>query len=99
MMILAQRVENREIIRREVNLTGYSGGKYPIYPSNTIKPNSPVNTNDNKSGTIFSMRTITLRGVTAGKNKKEGLAKMLSNAEFQAKREKALCFRCDEKYH
>ncbi|KAA0038326.1 Exosome complex component CSL4 [Cucumis melo var. makuwa] len=67
MMKLAQKVENREITRREANL----------------KENM----------------TITLRRVTADENRQEGPAKRLSNAEFQARRDKGLCFRCDERYH
>ncbi|TYK18318.1 ty3-gypsy retroelement transposase [Cucumis melo var. makuwa] len=45
------------------------------------------------------MRTITLRGVTTTDNRREGPSKRLSNAEFQARREKRLCFKCDEKYY
>lgn len=58
-----------------------------------------MNMNENKSGNIFLMRTITLRRVTADENRQEGPAKRLSNAEFQARRDKGLCFRCDERYH
>lgn len=71
MMRLAQRVENREIIQRETNLVKYSRGKYLIHTSNSTKPNISVNTNENKSRTLFPMRTITLRGVTTGENRKE----------------------------
>ncbi|KAA0047957.1 ty3-gypsy retroelement transposase [Cucumis melo var. makuwa] len=45
------------------------------------------------------MRTITLRGVATADNRREGPSKRLSNAEFQARREKGLCFKCDEKYY
>ncbi|TYK19390.1 Transposon Ty3-I Gag-Pol polyprotein [Cucumis melo var. makuwa] len=39
-------------------------------------------------------------GSTAnGEARKEGPSKRLSDAEFKAKREKGLCFKCDEKYH
>ena len=41
------------------------------------------------------MRTITLRGVAAGENR-QGQS---TDAEFQSRREKGLCFRCEEKYH
>ncbi|KAA0041482.1 Beta-galactosidase [Cucumis melo var. makuwa] len=44
------------------------------------------------------MRTITLREVATGDNRREGPTKRLSDAEFQARREKGLCFRCGEKY-
>ncbi|KAL0551119.1 hypothetical protein IC582_010201 [Cucumis melo] len=45
------------------------------------------------------MRTITLREVATGDNRREGPTKRLTDAEFQARREKGLCFRCGEKYH
>lgn len=45
------------------------------------------------------MRTITLRGVAVGENRQEGLVKQLFDAEFQARKENELCFRCDEKYN
>lgn len=57
-----------------------------------------TNASDSKSNTNFPMRTITLRGVTTGENRKEGPSKRLFNSEFQARREKGLCFRCNEKY-
>lgn len=100
MMRLAQRAENREIVRREANLHRYSGGKYSLYPSNSNKSNSTTITNDNKTATTFPIRMIMLRGAAFGETKKEGPSKRLfSDAEFQAKREKGLCFKCDEKYY
>lgn len=98
MMHAAQLVENWEIIRSEVNLNGYAKGKYP--PSNSLntKSSAVVNNSDNKGNTIFSMRAVTLR-TTTGEVKKEGPKKRLSNVEFQARKEKGLCFRCNEKYH
>ena len=45
------------------------------------------------------MRTVTLRGVTTVDNQRKGPSKRLTDAEFQAKREKRLCFKCEEKYH
>lgn len=59
-------VENREVIRKEANLSGYSGGKLPIYPSTSAKCNMATSNNDNKGNTNFPMRTITLRGTVAG---------------------------------
>ncbi|TYK23171.1 Ty3/gypsy retrotransposon protein [Cucumis melo var. makuwa] len=47
----------------------------------------------------WPMRTITLREVATGDNRREGPTKRLTDAEFQARREKGLCFRCGEKYH
>ncbi|TYK30735.1 transposon Tf2-1 polyprotein isoform X1 [Cucumis melo var. makuwa] len=66
MMRLAQLVENREIIRNEANLKGYSGGKYSSSSPSTIK------INDSKNNTVFPIRTVTLRGNTTGEVKKEG---------------------------
>lgn len=92
MMQLAQLMEIKEIIRNEANLECYNGGKYFTPSSSTYK------TNDNKGNTMFPMRTITLRGNTVGEEKKEGPSKRLSDAEFQSKKEKGLCFWCNEKY-
>ncbi|KAA0061363.1 peroxidase 64 [Cucumis melo var. makuwa] len=45
------------------------------------------------------MRTITLQSTVNGEVKKEGPSKPLFDVEFIVKREKGLCFKCDEKYH
>ena len=37
MMMYAQMVENREIVRRESNLPGYSGAKFPNHPHTIAK--------------------------------------------------------------
>lgn len=93
-------VENREIIRGEANLKGYAGGKYPYYPSANTESTTTIMTNECKNNTTFLMRTITLRGVASGEtqNRREGTAKHLSDAKFQARKEKGLCFQCNEKY-
>ena len=44
------------------------------------------------------MRSITLRGTSKEEVRKEGQTKRLSNVEFQSRKEKGLCFRCNEKY-
>ena len=98
MMRLAQLVENWKIIRNETNLKGYDGGKYPVQNSYNIKSNTTASSSDNKGNTIFPMRMITLRGTSSGETKKEGLSRRLSDAKFQARKEKGLCFRCNEKY-
>ena len=77
----------------------YSGGKYHFYSANFTKPSTFPNSNESKARATIPIRTITLRGTTNGENKKEGPSKWLSDAEFKAKREKRLCFKCDEKYH
>ncbi|KAL4033230.1 hypothetical protein IC575_006316 [Cucumis melo] len=95
MMLLAQLMENREKIRNEAGLKGHSGGKYPFYPSSISKSNNTVS---DKRNTTFPMRTITLKSNPIGETKKEGTSKRLSEAEFQARKEKGLYFRCNEKY-
>ncbi|TYK23464.1 putative retroelement pol polyprotein [Cucumis melo var. makuwa] len=55
-------------------------------------------TGESKSNTSFPIRTITLRSSTPTENRREGTYKRLPDAEFQARKEKGLCFRCNEKY-
>ncbi|XP_031745972.1 uncharacterized protein LOC116406393 [Cucumis sativus] len=97
MMHAAQLVENREIIRKEANLNGYAKGKYPPPNSSIIRSSAAMNHSEDKGNTIFPIRTVTLRTAT-GEVKKEGPTKRLPDAEFQARKEKGLCFRCNEKY-
>ncbi|KAA0038305.1 ty3-gypsy retrotransposon protein [Cucumis melo var. makuwa] len=66
MMLTAQLVENKEILRNEANLSGYAGRKHPTYSST--------------------------------ERRKEGTSKRLPDAEFQLRRERGLCFKCNEKY-
>ncbi|KAL0550402.1 hypothetical protein IC582_014912 [Cucumis melo] len=47
---------------------------------------------------MFPIRTITLRSSDVGEVRKEDTSKQLPNVEFQARKEKGLCFRCNEKY-
>ncbi|KAL4012849.1 hypothetical protein IC575_024994 [Cucumis melo] len=97
MMEFAQLVENREIDRNEANLNNFAGGKYS--QQNTVNSKTPANTNsDSKTNTNFPMRTITLRSSNNAKIRKDGNSKRLPDAEFQARKEKGLCFRCNEKY-
>lgn len=54
MMKLAQRVENREITRREIGFKGGNGGKtYISLP--TVKPNLSMNVNETKLGRNLPM--------------------------------------------
>ncbi|XP_031737566.1 uncharacterized protein LOC116402457 [Cucumis sativus] len=92
-------VEQREIRRREANLPGYSGMKISNSSYPTTKTYAGLKEQGNKENTVFPIRTITLRGSPAKEIKKEGPSRRLSDAEFQAKREKGLCFKCDEKYY
>ncbi|KAL4037585.1 hypothetical protein IC575_001182 [Cucumis melo] len=98
MMEAAQMVENREIVRMEAKMSGYSGGKL----SNQIASNGKINpggvAGDIKGNSSFSTRTITLRSQASNENRREGTYKRLPDAEFQARKEKGLCFRCNEKY-
>ncbi|KAA0036991.1 ty3-gypsy retrotransposon protein [Cucumis melo var. makuwa] len=99
MMRLALKAEIREVVRREANLYGYSGGQYLYNPANYNKPNTTAMPNEGKNNITAPMRTITLRSTANGEAKREGPSKRLSDAEFKAKREKGLCFKCDEKYY
>ncbi|KAA0032165.1 transposon Tf2-1 polyprotein isoform X1 [Cucumis melo var. makuwa] len=97
MMEIAQVVENREIIRNEANLNSLAGGKY--FPQNTTNNRGTTNTiSDNKANTTFPMRTITLRSSNNAEIRKDTNSRRLPDAEFQARKEKGLCFRCNEKY-
>ena len=62
MMLIAQLVENREIIRGEANLNGFAGGKYPPQAVTNAKATANQSTGDNKGNTSFPIRTITLIG-------------------------------------
>ncbi|KAA0032599.1 peroxidase 64 [Cucumis melo var. makuwa] len=67
--------------------------------SNTWRKNTTINTTgETKGNTTFPIRTITLRSPAQGENRREGTYKRLPNAEFQIRKEKGLCFRCNEKY-
>ena len=98
MMQVAQLVENREIIRGEVNMSGFSGGKYPIQTIANNKSGVIYMVGENKGNTVFPIRTIILRSTNPNENKKEGSCKRLPNSEFQGRKENGLCFRCNEKY-
>ncbi|KAA0046073.1 Transposon Ty3-G Gag-Pol polyprotein [Cucumis melo var. makuwa] len=98
MMEAAQMVENREIVRMEAKMNGYSGGKMSGQIGSNGKINSGGVAGDIKGNTSFPIRTITLRSQAATENRREGTYKRLPDAEFQAQKEKGLCFRCNEKY-
>ncbi|KAA0039020.1 ty3-gypsy retrotransposon protein [Cucumis melo var. makuwa] len=51
-----------------------------------------------KGNTTFPIGTITLRSSNAAEVRKEGTLKRLPDVVFQARKEKGLCFRCNEKY-
>ena len=57
-----------------------------------------MSNNENKGNNTWPMRTITLREVGTEEVKKERPSKRLSDAEFQTRKEKDLCFRCNEKF-
>ncbi|KAA0054528.1 peroxidase 64 [Cucumis melo var. makuwa] len=98
MMEVAQMVENREIVRIEAKLSGYSGGKLTGQINGNGKAVSGNVAGENKGNTSFPIRTITLRSSGPNENRREGSYKRLPDAEFQARKEKGLCFRCNEKY-
>ncbi|KAA0034862.1 Transposon Tf2-9 polyprotein [Cucumis melo var. makuwa] len=98
MMEVAKLVENKEIFRREANLNGYSDRKNSVqaFGENKVVTNNA--TGEIKGNTSFLIRTITLKSPGPNENRREGTYKRLSNAEFQIRKEKGLCFRCNEKY-
>ncbi|TYK05420.1 Ty3/gypsy retrotransposon protein [Cucumis melo var. makuwa] len=98
MMEAAQMVENREIVRIEAKMNGYSGGKVTGQSGSNGKTTSGGVAGDSKGNTSFPIRTITLRSHAPTENRREGTYKRLPDAEFQARKEKGLCFRCNEKY-
>ncbi|KAA0066934.1 histone-lysine N-methyltransferase ASHR1 isoform X1 [Cucumis melo var. makuwa] len=87
MVLIAQLVENREIIRGEANLNGFSSEKYPSQSSVNAKPTANQFTSENKGNTLFPIRTITPRSPNAGEVCKEGTSKRLPDLEFQLRRE------------
>ena len=90
MMQIAQKVENREDVRREANLPGYSKGRQQKIPPNTNKMNNSANAGDNKGYSSWPMRIIMLQGTSTGEVGKEGPLRRLSDAEFQARKEENL---------
>ncbi|KAL0542645.1 hypothetical protein IC582_008834 [Cucumis melo] len=98
MMEAAQMVENRELVRMEAKMSGYSGGKLTSQTASNGRINPGGVAGDIKGNSSFSTRTITLRSQASNENRREGTYKRLPDAEFQARKEKGLCFRCNEKY-
>ncbi|KAL0560786.1 hypothetical protein IC582_001199 [Cucumis melo] len=97
MMKLALKIENRELVRKECGLISAYDIK-TSHKNQQIKNTGSTATKEGLIGGSWPMRTITLREVATGDNRREGPTKRLSDAEFQARREKGLCFRCGEKY-
>lgn len=99
MMRIAQKVESREDIHREANLPGYSEGRVTnSYGGAKSNMSANASSGEGKGGTRWPMRTITLQRSTTEGVRKEGPTRRLSDAEFQSRREKGLCFLCNEKY-
>ncbi|KAA0034820.1 ty3-gypsy retrotransposon protein [Cucumis melo var. makuwa] len=98
MMKLALKIENRELVRKEYALISAYDTK-TTYKSQQPKNVGSVAAKEGTIGGSWPMRTITLREVATGDNRREGPTKRLTDVEFQARREKGLCFRCGEKYY
>ncbi|TYK29890.1 peroxidase 64 [Cucumis melo var. makuwa] len=79
-------------------MSGFSGRKYLVQNCATSKYGTNNVVGENKGNTIFPIRTITLRRTNSNETRKEGTYKRFSDAEFQTRKEKGLCFRCNEKY-
>lgn len=95
-MKLALKRKNREIVQKESGLVSVYGSKVQNNLPR-LKEITNSNATNVQGGGNVPMRTITLRGVTAAENRREGPTKRLSDAEFQSRREKGLCFLCVEK--
>ena len=78
MMQIAQLVENREIIRGEANLNGFSGGKYPLQSVVSNKSGASYSVGENKGNTTFLIRAITLTLVKYVKKEPQSIYPMLS---------------------
>ncbi|KAA0057268.1 Ty3/gypsy retrotransposon protein [Cucumis melo var. makuwa] len=98
MMKMTLKIENRELVRTECGLSSAYDSKTAQRTANACNANAST-TNEGSTTGGWPMRTITLREVATGENRRERPTKRLTNAEFQARREKGLCFRCGEKYH
>ncbi|TYK28591.1 gypsy/ty3 element polyprotein [Cucumis melo var. makuwa] len=72
MMEVAQMVENREIVRIEAKLSGYSGGKLTGQVNGNGKAVSGNVAGENKGNTSFPIRTITLRSSGPNENRRGG---------------------------
>ncbi|KAA0037988.1 Ty3/gypsy retrotransposon protein [Cucumis melo var. makuwa] len=99
MMQVVQLVKNRELIRNEANLNSLMSGKYPPQLTTSNKATTATATVENKGNTTFPIRTITLRNLNANEVCRETNTRRLPDVEFQAWKEKGLCFRCNEKYY
>ncbi|KAA0062917.1 histone-lysine N-methyltransferase ASHR1 isoform X3 [Cucumis melo var. makuwa] len=91
-------VENKEIIRGEANLNGYAVGKYQPNSGGISKSAGDTSVIENKGNTTFTIRTTALRGSNANEVEREGTFKRLPDVELQARKEKGLCFKCNDKY-
>ncbi|KAA0037564.1 aminoacyl-tRNA ligase [Cucumis melo var. makuwa] len=104
MMKLALKIENRELIRRECRLVSAYDTQpnhknpQPLKRKEQLRNVAPTVAKELATVGNWPMRTITLREVAAGDNRRDGPTKRLTDAEFQVRREKGLCFRCGEKY-
>ncbi|TYK27396.1 Transposon Tf2-6 polyprotein [Cucumis melo var. makuwa] len=86
---IAQLVENKEMIRGEANLSGFSGGKYPPQAIMSAKTGANYATGDNKGNTMFPIRTISLRSSNVVEVHKEGTLKQLLVQSFKLERRRA----------
>ncbi|KAA0041878.1 transposon Tf2-1 polyprotein isoform X1 [Cucumis melo var. makuwa] len=96
MMQVAQLVENRELIRNEANLKSLMSGKYSPHPTVSNKATTAMAAAESKGNTTFPIRTITLRSLNTDEVCRKTNTRRLLDAEFQDRKEKGLCFRCNE---
>lgn len=86
MMKLTLKIENREMVRKECGLSSAYDTK-PSYKTQHLRNSSVTPANEATDTGNWPMRTITLKEIAAGDNRRERPTKRLTDAKFQAKRE------------
>ncbi|TYK06599.1 Ty3/gypsy retrotransposon protein [Cucumis melo var. makuwa] len=86
MMKLTLKIENREMVRKECGLSSAYDTK-PSYKTQHLRNSSVTPANEATDTGNWPMRTITLKEIAAGDNRRERPTKRLTDAKFQARRE------------
>lgn len=94
MMEKAQLVEDKEITREEEEKPKLGA----IRAQTSVKTGSGQKKDGPKTVEAHTTQTITLASNPNLNTKKEGGMRRLSDTEFQARKEKGQCFKCEEKY-
>lgn len=94
MMEKAQLVEDRDTTKEEEE------GPRPVRPKAHIEPKPEYGPRKEpvRPYEAHPMRTITLASSSNVAPRREGGTRRMTDAEFQARRDKDLCFKCEERY-